>query len=268
MSDHIIEHLTTKHGPGSREPIRPRYLVIHDTEGSMPGDLYWLADAPAAEAPVSVHYLIIRQGLVYQVGRESWSMWHAGRTCWTPRDQGIASRDSLNRDSHGIELVHRSGETYPPAQRKALDQLIAELHQRHQYWGERPLGHREIAYPRGRKSDPEIDLKDYIYTAVEHRMKGDAVSTTNDELMTYLEQMQKDIDLSHSGPAPTGRRSLLLWQTVITRRPNGWPARRRSRISSLGTGAQKRRSPSHSPPLYQATRALAGVDPGARRARL
>src|SRR5680860_1142958 len=48
MSDHIIEHLTTKHGPGSREPIRPRYLVVHDTEGSMPGDLYWLADAPAA----------------------------------------------------------------------------------------------------------------------------------------------------------------------------------------------------------------------------
>jgi len=196
MSDHIIEHLTTKHGPGSREPIRPRYLVVHDTEGSMPGDLYWLADAPAAEAPVSVHYLITRQGLVHQIGRESWSMWHAGRTYWTPRDQGIAPRDSLNRDSHGIELVHRSGETYPPAQRKALNQLIAGLYQRHQYWGERPLGHREIAYPRGRKSDPEIDLKDYIYTTVEHRMKGDAVSTTNDELMTYLEQMQEDIDLS------------------------------------------------------------------------
>src|SRR5665811_1244593 len=113
MSDHIIEHLTTKHGPGSREPIRPRYLVVHDTEGSMPGDLYWLADAPAAEAPVSVHYLITRQGLVYQIGHESWLMWHSGRTYWTPRDQGIAPRDSLNRDSHGIELVHRSGETYP-----------------------------------------------------------------------------------------------------------------------------------------------------------
>src|SRR5660398_212620 len=232
----------------------------------MPGDLYWLADAPAAEAPVSVHYLITRQGLVYQIGHESWSMWHAGRTYWTPRDQGITPRDSLNRDSHGIELVHRRGETYPPAQRKALDQLITGLYQRHQYWGERPLGHREIAYPRGRKSDPEIDLKAYIYTAVEHRMKGDAVSTTNDELMTYLEQMQKDIDLSQRASSYR-ERSLLLWQTVITKRPNGWPARRRSRISSLGTGAQKRHSPGHSHPLHQAKRALAGVDPGARACR-
>ena len=52
-----------------------------------------------------------------------------------------------------------------------MDQLIAELYQRHQYWGERPLGHREIAYPRGRKSDPEIDLKGYIYTAVEQQQQ-------------------------------------------------------------------------------------------------
>ncbi|MBU2601513.1 MAG: N-acetylmuramoyl-L-alanine amidase [Actinobacteria bacterium] len=47
----------------------------------MPGCLSWLADNP--DAIVSVHYLVTRDGKVYQIGRDTWAMWHAGRTLWS-----------------------------------------------------------------------------------------------------------------------------------------------------------------------------------------
>src|SRR5660398_119376 len=91
---------------------------------------------------------------------------------------------SGNYDMHGIELEHRSGQDYPPAQLAVLDWLIATLEERHHYRGMRPLGHREIAYPRGRKSDPELDLREYNYPAVIRRVRGEEMaSTTNDEIM-------------------------------------------------------------------------------------
>lgn len=49
--------------------------------GLMPGCLSWLADNP--DAIVSVHYLVTRDGKVYQIGRDTWAMWHAGRTLWS-----------------------------------------------------------------------------------------------------------------------------------------------------------------------------------------
>ena len=186
----IVQHLTLKHGPASREPIRPTYLVLHDTEGSQPGVLSWLADVPSSRAPVSVHYLVCRDGTVYQIAKDTWSAWHAGRTYWPDRAPGISPSATGNYDMTGIEIEHvtaTEGKTYPAAQLHALDELILLLYSRHHYRG--TVGHKEIAYPRGRKSDPQLDVSKYSIQAVRARlgqMEEDDMTDAQDKLLKSI----------------------------------------------------------------------------------
>jgi hypothetical protein len=198
----IVQHLTTKHGPPSREPIRPTYLVLHDTEGYMPGTLAWLADAPAYKdgepyALASVHYLVCRDGTVYQIGKDTWSTWHAGRTYWVDRAPGVAPNVSGNYDMHGIEIEHVTadqGKTYPVAQLHALDQLILLLYSRHHYRG--TVGHKDIAYPRGRKADPQLDVGKYSIQAVRARLgQTEEDDMTPDQVRAIVREM---IDVVHA----------------------------------------------------------------------
>lgn len=73
-------------------------IVNHQTAGQCPGSLNWLCNA-AAKA--SAHYLIYRDGTVYQLVKDSDTAWHAGavsKPSWTLYDDS-----NPNRYTIGIE---------------------------------------------------------------------------------------------------------------------------------------------------------------------
>lgn len=211
MTTDVRRHLTAKHS-ANREPITPWYVVIHDTEGAMPGVLGWLADTPSPPATVSVHYLITKAGIVYQIGLDTWCTWHAGRTYWADRAPGVGVSDSGNRDMIGIELEHvtaNQGTAYPAAQLAALDTLIDHLFA-HNPTLKGVVGHKDIAYPRGRKSDPQLNVHNYSISAVRARLKGeeeDDMTEKDREMLAYAAMwaLEAKLDAARAVAVAEGR---------------------------------------------------------------
>jgi AmpD protein len=92
---------------------------------------------------VSAHFLVRRDGTLWQFVDCDARAWHAGASCWR-------GRDNCNDDSIGIELEGLEGDAFEPAQYDTLARLIGDLTERY------PLrfvaGHEHIA--PGRKQDP------------------------------------------------------------------------------------------------------------------
>lgn len=123
-------------------------LVIHATEsGDAQQDINWLCN-PASKA--SAHYVIDRDGTVYQLVDTAKRAWHAGVS-------QFGNRPNCNDYSIGIELANRCDgkEAFPDAQLAAAAELCAELMKE---WPaittDRITRHSDIALPVGRKHDP------------------------------------------------------------------------------------------------------------------
>lgn len=98
---------------------------------------------------VSAHYLIERNGQLYQLVDEKKRAWHAGVSFW----QG---ETDINGISLGIELDNGGHDfglpAYPEIQIKALLSLLNELVQKYHIPKNRIIGHSDIAPTR--KMDP------------------------------------------------------------------------------------------------------------------
>ena len=92
---------------------------------------------------VSSHFVIRRDGALWQFVSCDDRAWHAGRSHYR-------GRDNCNDDSVGIELEGLEGDTFEPAQYETLACLCAALAQR--YPVAHVAGHEHIA--PGRKADP------------------------------------------------------------------------------------------------------------------
>lgn len=121
-------------------------VVIHSTaDPSAESAATWFH---TTKSQVSAHYIIGRDGSIYQCVSTFKRAWHAGAS----RD--FLDRRNLNNFSIGIELVNLDTGTdpYPVAQTTALKHLIEALEYRF------PLkyitSHAYIALPAGRKVDP------------------------------------------------------------------------------------------------------------------
>jgi N-acetyl-anhydromuramyl-L-alanine amidase AmpD len=132
------------HGPRGEQQIS--MIVLHATAGSAPSALAWLTNRAAR---VSAHYLIEKSGHTYQLVDDEYAAWHAGRASW----QG---QTAINECSLGIELVNdNSGrDTYPPEQIQALLELAQAKVAQYQIAPNMITRHRDVALPRGRKTDP------------------------------------------------------------------------------------------------------------------
>jgi N-acetylmuramoyl-L-alanine amidase len=126
-----------------REGARPDMILLHYT--AMQGAEAardWLCD-PQAE--VSAHYVVGRDGTLWQLVCEDLRAWHAGAGGWG------ALRD-VNSRSIGIEIANDGLQPFPEPQMRAVEALAAGIMAR---WGvppERVLGHSDTA--PGRKIDP------------------------------------------------------------------------------------------------------------------
>ncbi|MEF8699421.1 MAG: N-acetylmuramoyl-L-alanine amidase [Candidatus Accumulibacter sp. UW20] len=122
---------------------RPNFVVLHDTaSGTVERALKVLTD-PARS--VSAHYLIGRDGTLYQLVDEDRRAWHAGASWW-------AGQTDLNSASIGIELDNTGAEPYPEAQIVRLLEVLKGLKERYRIPASNFIGHGDVA-PR-RKVDP------------------------------------------------------------------------------------------------------------------
>lgn len=141
-------------------------VVLHATGGALEPSLNWLAKPGSG---VSAHYVVAKDGRIFQLVEERNRAWHAGVSRMPPPD----NREDVNDFSVGIELenANTGQDPYPPAQIEALVQLLKHLIRRYNIPRRNIVTHREIAVPPGRKSDPlGLDVKsllDRVYGELE-----------------------------------------------------------------------------------------------------
>lgn len=127
-------------------------LLLHHTGGtSTAGAVLHLCDpSPNGGTPVSAHYVVSPEGFVWQLVDDDKRAWHAGKC----ELRGVPT--DMNSRSIGIELVNPGdGKTpFTEAQYGATRQLVAHLQARYAVPWENVLGHRDVAVPKGRKTDP------------------------------------------------------------------------------------------------------------------
>lgn len=125
-----------------RGGVGPDMVVLHYTAMPLGPALDRLCD-PAAE--VSAHYLIARDGRLFQLVDEDARAWHAGAGCW-------GAVGDVNSRSIGIELDNSGAEPFAAPLMAALEALLADVLARRAIPPERVIAHSDMA--PGRKSDP------------------------------------------------------------------------------------------------------------------
>jgi len=129
-------------------------VVLHDTGGkTAEGSLTWFENP---ESKVSAHFVIDRDGTVFQCVDVARASWHAGSSV-------LHGEANVNSFSVGIELVDESDDPYPAPQLAAAEDLVATLIQHYAIPLHRVVGHQHICVPAGRKVDPGIDFPWYMF---------------------------------------------------------------------------------------------------------
>jgi hypothetical protein len=142
-------------------------VVLHATAGGLSGTLAWFANPNSG---VSAHYVIAKNGDIYQMVEEKRRAHHAGASEY----QG---REDFNDFSIGIELVNLNDGTdpYPPDQFEAAVKLVSYLVNKYDIEQQWIVTHADISTagktdPRGfpihelimRAYDPESKLPDNL----------------------------------------------------------------------------------------------------------
>ena len=130
---------------GSREGAKVKLIVIHGDAGKSDiGTVEWIA----GPGKVSYHYLVGRDGVIYQFVDEKEKAWHAGVSEWPE----CTVNKSVNSNSIGVSFANDGKEAYKPVQYTAGARLVAEIMARHGIAEKMVLGHADVS--PGRKSDP------------------------------------------------------------------------------------------------------------------
>jgi N-acetylmuramoyl-L-alanine amidase len=120
-------------------------IVVHSTEQkSVQASLDTLRSRNA-QGKVSAHYLIGRDGHVYQLVSERRRAWHAGGGSW-------GNITDLNSASIGIELDNDGASDYPQEQLASLIRLLGDLCDRLDIPRRQVIAHADLAPTR--KTDP------------------------------------------------------------------------------------------------------------------
>lgn len=122
-------------------------IVLHYTgETSVQGALHTLTTRNA-DGPVSAHYLVGRDGAIYQLVAEDQRAWHAGASEW-------GAIQDVNSISIGIELDNDGDEVFAQPEIDSLLRLLADITTRLQIPHANIVGHADVAPTR--KDDPGV----------------------------------------------------------------------------------------------------------------
>ena len=125
--------------------VVPTGIIIHTTNGNSGSTLAGEARYLQNSSGVSTHYLVGKGGEIIEfLAPGPYRAWHAGQTPakWT------------NADTIGIENHFALGDTWTPAQRTALTELVQQLMADFAIPASQVTTHRAVALPSGRKIDP------------------------------------------------------------------------------------------------------------------
>jgi N-acetylmuramoyl-L-alanine amidase len=122
---------------------KPNYVILHHTAQNSVEQTLTTFTLPRTQ--VSSHYVISRNGEVFQMLNDYYRAWHGGAGKW-------GNTSDLNSSSIGIELDNNGFEEFSPAQITSLIQLLKVLKERHKIPDANFIGHSDIA--PGRKVDP------------------------------------------------------------------------------------------------------------------
>jgi hypothetical protein len=142
-------------------------IVLHATAGSLVATLGWFANP---DSGVSAHYVVAKNGDVYQMVEEQQRAHHAGASSY----QG---RTGFNDFSIGIEMVNQNDghDPYPPEQFEEMVNLVGYLVDKYDIQREWVVTHADVSTvgktdPRGfpthelvtRVYDPAANLPDNV----------------------------------------------------------------------------------------------------------
>ena len=146
-----VDHPGARLHPSGNCGDRPAHavldaVVIHYTALPLAESLELLS-RPGHEA--STHYVIARDGTLYQLVPESRRAWHSGVS-------RLGDRERVNDFSIGIDLVYVPGVDpgYTEIQYEILFDLLDGIRRRHPIRDDLITGHEDVALPPGRKADP------------------------------------------------------------------------------------------------------------------
>jgi hypothetical protein len=148
----VVEHdgwKTRGHGPLTDV----RTLVAHHTAGPKTGELPSLGTVrdgrPGLDGPLS-QLMLSRSGVWHVIA--AGKCWHAG----VVRDASFGNSYSL-----GIEAEASGVDPWPAVQYAAYVDGVRALANHYGVPYARVLGHKEVCYPAGRKTDPNFDMGDF-----------------------------------------------------------------------------------------------------------
>jgi len=122
---------------------RPNLVILHHTSDDTVEEAMATLTTPWKK--VSAHYLVGRDGRIFQLVDERARAWHAGLSYW-------GGQTDINSSSIGIELDNNGSEPYPEPQLVALLTLLADIKARYGIPAANFIGHADVA--PGRKDDP------------------------------------------------------------------------------------------------------------------
>ena len=129
----------------NHEPRRPILIVLHATEQDGVQESLDTLRTRNSGGPVSAHYLIGKEGALYQLVADDQRAWHAGPGHW-------GTITDVNSASIGIELDNNGESPFPPGQIAALLKLLDDLCERLDIPRTQIVAHADFAPTR--KRDP------------------------------------------------------------------------------------------------------------------
>lgn len=122
---------------------KPNFVILHHTAQNSSDQT--LKTFTIARTQVSAHYVIGRDGKIFQMVNDYLRAQHAGVGKW-------GNDTDLNSSSIGIEIDNNGDEPYPEAQIKSLLEVLAAVKKRYNIPVANFIGHADIAPTR--KPDP------------------------------------------------------------------------------------------------------------------
>ena len=129
----------------NHETRRAVLIVLHATEQESVEESLDTLRSRNSGGPVSAHYLVGRDGHLYQLVADSERAWHAGAGHW-------GTITDVNSASIGIELDNDGASPFPDAQVESLLRLLEDLTTRLRIPRMQVIGHADFAPTR--KADP------------------------------------------------------------------------------------------------------------------
>lgn len=124
---------------------KPNYVIIHHTAQKSVEET--LRTFTLSKTQVSAHYLVGRDGKIYQLLNDYLRAWHGGIARW-------GSISDINSVSIGIELDNDGLEPFSDAQINGLIALLQQLKKKHNIPTANFISHMDIA--PSRKVDPQV----------------------------------------------------------------------------------------------------------------